>query len=112
MNTVGMIGLGLLGSAIAERLLLAGYSVLGFDVDESRRKALDSLGGRAADDASDVFKQCDTVVLSLPNSDVVAQVMANAASVLRPHMLVIDTTTGDPRAAEMLGAQLAQRDVR
>jgi 3-hydroxyisobutyrate dehydrogenase-like beta-hydroxyacid dehydrogenase len=112
VNTVGMIGLGLLGSAIAERLLLAGYGVLGFDVDESRRKALDSLGGRAADRASNVFTLCDTVVLSLPNSDVVAQVMTDAAGELRPHMLVIDTTTGDPRAAETLGAQLAQRDVR
>lgn len=112
MKTVGMIGLGLLGSAIAERLLLAGYSVLGFDVDESRRKALESLGGNAAEDVSGVVERCDTIVLSLPTSDVVAKVMAEAASVLRPQMLIVDTTTGDPNDAEMLGAELAQRDVR
>ncbi len=112
MRTMGMIGLGLLGTAIAERLLRAGYAVVGYDLDAARRQALVTAGGAAVAQAPDVFAQCDTILLSLPNSDVVAQVMADAASSLRPGTLVIDTTTGDPQAAETLGAQLAERGVR
>ncbi|MEX2111909.1 MAG: NAD(P)-dependent oxidoreductase [Pirellulales bacterium] len=112
MRTIGMIGLGLLGSAIAQRLLQAGYEVIGFDLDAARRQALVTAGGTAVARGQDVFAQCDTILLSLPNSDIVAQVMADAASDLRPGMLVIDTTTGDPQAAETLGAQLAERGVR
>jgi 3-hydroxyisobutyrate dehydrogenase-like beta-hydroxyacid dehydrogenase len=107
-----MIGLGLLGSAISERLLAAGYNVLGFDVDDARRTALQSLGGNVVDDGLEVFRQCDAIVLSLPTSGVVAKVLGEATSVLRPQMLIVDTTTGDPKDAEALGVTLGQREIR
>src|SRR5262249_9776392 len=47
----------------------------------------------------------------LPTSQIVAQVIADAASAMRPTMLIVDTTTGDPHDAETLGAQLALRDI-
>jgi 3-hydroxyisobutyrate dehydrogenase-like beta-hydroxyacid dehydrogenase len=112
MRTVGMIGLGLLGSAIAERLLAAGFEVVGYDVEDARRQALTGVGGKAVDDAGDVFAKCVPVLLSLPNSGVVAQVVSATGESIRPDALVIDTTTGDPQAAEAMGRQLAARGVR
>ncbi len=112
MRTVGMIGLGLLGSALVERLLAAGYQVVGHDVDDARRQALAGMGGKPVDDAAEVFARCELVLLSLPNSDVVANVLSVAANAIRPDTLVIDTTTGDPQAAESMGRQLAARGVR
>ena len=47
-RTVGIFGLGLIGMALAERLLSAGHSVNGFDIDFSRSKLLDEMGGKAA----------------------------------------------------------------
>jgi 3-hydroxyisobutyrate dehydrogenase-like beta-hydroxyacid dehydrogenase len=70
------------------------------------------VGGKAVDGAGDVFTKCETVLLSLPNSGVVAQVVSATGESIRPDALVIDTTTGDPQAAEAMGRQLAARGVR
>jgi 3-hydroxyisobutyrate dehydrogenase-like beta-hydroxyacid dehydrogenase len=112
VRNVGMIGLGLLGTAIAERLLRAGYEVVGFDLSDERRQALATAGGRAANSALAVAEACDVFVLSLPDSGIVAGVVAQIESALRPGLLIVDTTTGDPRDAETIGAELAGRGVR
>ena len=39
-DAVGLIGLGLLGQALARRLLHAGYEVIGFDIDPAKNAAL------------------------------------------------------------------------
>jgi 3-hydroxyisobutyrate dehydrogenase-like beta-hydroxyacid dehydrogenase len=107
----GLVGVGLLGGAIAERLLGAGFRVVVADVDPSRSEALRRLGGEAVGDPSEVFRACDRVLLSLPTSDVVAAVIDRAEGALRPGQVVIDTTTGAPRDAEAAGARLAARGV-
>ncbi len=93
---VGLIGVGLLGTAIAERLLEHGHAVLGFDGDASRREQLSKLHGRVATSASDVFRECQTILLSLPDSGIAAQVLEECQSVFQDNPIVIDTTTGDP----------------
>ena len=47
---IGLIGLGLMGSALAERLLGASYEVFGHDIDSARCEALESIGGSVAAD--------------------------------------------------------------
>ena len=47
-QAVGLIGVGLLGAALAERLTGGGFDVLGYDVAAGRREALARLGARAA----------------------------------------------------------------
>lgn len=51
-NTVGIIGIGLLGAALTERLLAADCQVIGVDIDPERRDLLARLGGLVAGDAS------------------------------------------------------------
>jgi len=111
LRIVGSIGLGLLGSALAERLLAAGYGVLGYDLSAERRKELVAAGGRTADAAIDVARGCDQIVLSLPDADVVAQVIAQLRLALRAGQLIVDTTTGDPAASAALGAKLAGQGI-
>ena len=64
-HPVGVVGIGLVGLAIVERLRAARIKVLGYDVDAARRDALVSAGGVAAASANDVFGSCDNVVLAL-----------------------------------------------
>jgi len=52
MTTVGIVGLGLLGSAVASRLIKAGHAVVGFDVLPERVQALTVLGGKPAPSAA------------------------------------------------------------
>ncbi|MCP5519027.1 MAG: NAD(P)-dependent oxidoreductase [Verrucomicrobiales bacterium] len=105
---VGLVGVGLLGAALAERLIAGGRRVLGFDVDPARLRVLDQVGGESAVSAEDVVAHCDTVVLSLPTSRIVAALLGELIPRLTSRHVLLDTTTGAPddavRAGERVGA--------
>jgi 2-hydroxy-3-oxopropionate reductase len=103
---LGLIGLGLLGSALASRLLQAGRNVVGFDIAHERRTEFESQGGIAATSAGDLAGRCPTLLLSLPTSEVVSKVIGEIAPRLQPAALVIDTTTGDPHEMEGFASRL------
>lgn len=109
-ETIGLIGIGLLGSALAERLL-SHYSIFGYDVGQQQRNTLETMGGRAARSASEIVKTCDRIILSLPDSNVVARLIQEVETELQPGTLLIDTTTGAPQQTVQLAEKLASRDV-
>ncbi len=106
-DAVGIIGLGLLGTALAERLLEAGVSVTGYDVDATRREHLERVGGSPANDPRELFDRCEFILLSLPTSDIVATVVEQLAGSMRAGATIIDTTTGDPQQMIAIGESLA-----
>jgi len=110
-STVGLIGIGLLGTAIAERLIAAGFNVIGFDNDDRQRDGFNSLGGQAVDSCVAVAKRCARIVLSLPDSDIVHSVVSQLSPELSPLTTIIDTTTGDPGATVQLAKRLAEQGV-
>lgn len=110
-QSIGLIGLGLLGSAIAERLMAGGTAVCGFDTSDDRRQALADASGLVADSAADVILRSDIVVLSLPNSDIVADMVSDYRSVFRQGQVVVDTTTGNPQQMADIGHMLNQSAV-
>ncbi len=110
-NSVALIGIGLLGTALAERLLRAGYHVHGHDVSLDAMNAFAALGGQAEPQLRDLPMAAHTIMLCLPDSDIVRQVTADIMPSLQPGTVLIDTTTGDPEATRNLAAQLAERDV-
>ena len=101
MSSVGLIGVGLLGSAVSSRLAAAGFSVLGYDLVPERR-----LGAASAEQ---VARECDTIFLCLPTSDVVAEVLGGLH--LRRGTAIVDATTGEPQAMAAMGAKLANAGV-
>ena len=107
MTHIGMIGLGLLGSALAERFIKNGIRVTGFDVSEEARTRLAQAGGQVVPNSTDVFKTADTVLLSLPNSSIVGNLLQEVESLL-PGKTIIDTTTGDPEVTATLGKRLKE----
>ena len=110
MEPLGLIGIGLLGTAMAERFLAAGYTVVGFDTREERVEALRSLGGESANSVREVVSRCRRIVLSLPDSGAVAGVLDEVEGLLAGKVL-IDTTTGDPERTEDLGRRFAQKEI-
>lgn len=106
---LGLIGIGLLGSVLAERLRSGGFAVRGFDLDPTRLDAFRRSGALPATTARDVFANCARVLLSLPSHREVAAVVRENASAIRPGTVIIDTTTGDPATAELLADELAAR---
>jgi 3-hydroxyisobutyrate dehydrogenase-like beta-hydroxyacid dehydrogenase len=108
---IGLIGLGLVGSALADRLIGAGQRVIGCDIDDERRGALRERGGEVAGDAQEVFSTCSRVVLSLPSHREVGDVIRAAGATLERGRTIIDTTTGDPASSEELARTLNEQGV-
>lgn len=111
LPVVGLVGAGLLGRVIAERLRAAGFAVCGYDIAPGALAGLRALGGEPAADAAVVFGRCRRVFLSLPSHVEVGALLHDPALELRPGTIILDTTTGDPAAAEALAAALAARGV-
>ena len=108
-KNVGMIGLGLMGTALTERLLAAGYTVWVHNRTREKAQPLVALGARWADNPLAV---CDRVLISLYTTDTVEEVLDRLADGLRPGQILIDTTTGDPEQTARLGVRLAGRGVQ
>lgn len=81
--SVGMIGLGIMGSAMAANLMRAGYHVLGFDVLAGRRRDHRRAGGEVARSSRDVGRRAAIVICSLPSSDALLQTAAALAEARR-----------------------------
>jgi 3-hydroxyisobutyrate dehydrogenase-like beta-hydroxyacid dehydrogenase len=114
MSKIGLIGIGLVGTAIAERLLASGFDVVGFDIDSARRRHLTELDAKAVSSPAEVACETERIVLSLPNTAIVREVIEGAAGILEaktPPTYIIDTTTGDPEETVALAQRLAERGI-
>src|SRR3954454_23400833 len=114
---VGLIGVGLLGTALAERMHQAGMLVAGYDLDwqyfdeqQGQRPALAATLVKAAS-AEQLAAQHDMIVTCLPDSAAVEHALAEIEHRLAPASLIIDATTGDPDAAMRIAARLANISV-
>lgn len=113
-ETVGLVGIGLAGTALAERFLAAGLGVVGYDIDRARCAHLEALGGTAVGSAAAVARASRRVVLSLLTTEIVRSVVSGQGGLLEARPLpeyVIDTTTGDPDETVAVGDLLALRGV-
>ena len=89
-DTIGILGLGLIGSAVAARLNSSGYRIVGFDPVVSQLN-----GVVFASNPKEVFASCDVVILCLPDGNVVEAILDEARSSIQERHLIINTTTGD-----------------
>ena len=105
---VGVIGLGLLGTALCERLLVCGYSAAVWNRTREKAEPLVARGARWSDNP---LVECDRVIISLYTTDVVEQSLEQMKSGLRAGQILIDTTTGDPEQTAALGKRLAKLGV-
>jgi 3-hydroxyisobutyrate dehydrogenase-like beta-hydroxyacid dehydrogenase len=109
--SVGIIGIGLLGTALAGRLAKAGFLLRGFDPDSEARARLETLGGVPLSSSEEVARSCARIVLSLPGPAQVRETVETIESSLEPGSILIDTTTGDQSDVEMHAARLAGRGI-
>ena len=105
---VGVIGLGLMGTAITGRLLELGFLPVVWNRSPDKALPLVAQGARWSDNP---LAECDRVIISLFTSDIVAEVLEQMGSALRAGHYLIDTTTGEPDVVLRLGQRLASRGV-
>jgi len=113
---IGYIGVGLMGHGAAKNILSHGYPLT--IAGHRNRAPVDDLiarGAREAKTPADVARASDIVFLCLPSSVEVETTIYGEHGVLAgaaAGLIVIDSTTADPRATQRIGADLAQRGIR
>lgn len=108
----GLVGVGLMGEALALRLVGAGLTVVGFDIEPARTARLAELGGRPAASVAELARQAQPIVLALYDT---GQVEAVVEREVLPALgdgsgkVVICTSTCDPDRVAWLGKRVAAR---
>ncbi|RAI44831.1 NAD(P)-dependent oxidoreductase [Rhodoplanes roseus] len=111
-SPVGLIGLGLMGTALAQRLLGAGHPVVGYDVAADARARLAGLGGTAVDTIGEIACRCERVLIAVFNSDQVESVIEGEGGLLsgdaaaRKTRLALNFATCDPDRMTALADRL------
>lgn len=110
-ETIGVIGLGLMGEVLATRLMAAGFGVLGYDIDPARNARLAERGGQAAASLAEVAA-CGVIALAVFSTDQVEDVVEKALLPAATGTVVLCTSTCDPDRIEALGRRLAGGKLR
>jgi 3-hydroxyisobutyrate dehydrogenase-like beta-hydroxyacid dehydrogenase len=112
---VGLVGIGLLGQAFAHRLIDARFSVLGFDINASKRAALEQMGGHAAPEIADLARRAAPILIAVFDT---AQVEEVVEAHLLPALgdgsgkIVMCASTCDPDRIAALADRVNRRGLR
>jgi len=112
MNEIGFIGLGRMGKWMASNLLKRGFALHVFDIDAAALALLAERGATPAPTAAALAQRVDTIVLSLPNSEVVETVVRGQDAVLqgaRPGLVLVDCGTAGYRWTREFADSLQSR---
>jgi 3-hydroxyisobutyrate dehydrogenase-like beta-hydroxyacid dehydrogenase len=105
---VGLIGLGNMGSALAERLLDGGYALRVHNRSPEKTRALADRGATVAGSAAELAAGVDLVFTSLSDDGALEAVAGEVAAAARPGTTLVDTSTVSPAASARV-ASLAGR---
>ena len=107
--SVGFVGLGNMGRGMAFSLQRGGYEVTGYDALAATRTELAQRGLHCVETIAALAAAVELVVLSLPTSDIVEQVVLGEGGLLhsgKVGLVIVDTTTADPNSTRRLAAEL------
>jgi 3-hydroxyisobutyrate dehydrogenase len=105
--TVGLIGLGNMGMAVAERLLDGGYELLVYNRTPGKAEALVARGAALAETSADLAAKADVVITSLADDEALEAVAADVVAAARPGTVLVDLSTVSPAASARV-ASLAE----
>jgi len=113
-RTIGFIGLGVMGSAMARNLVVAGHEVVAWNRSPGPLAELVASGGRPADGPAAVAAESDLVISIVSDDAALREVLGGpdgAIAAARPGSLVIDMSTVSPALARELAAEAGAREV-
>jgi len=109
---VGLIGLGSMGTAMAERLLDAGYELLVYNRTPEKAGALAERGAAVAKTAAELVGQVDVVLTSLANDEAFEDVAASVVAAARPGTVFVDMSTVSPAVSARVATLAETASVR
>jgi 3-hydroxyisobutyrate dehydrogenase-like beta-hydroxyacid dehydrogenase len=112
MANLGFIGLGVMGSRMAKRLLDAGHTVIGYNRTASKARWLLDVGMQWGDTPRAVVQATDMAFAMVANTAALQAVVGGADGVLaglRPETIFVDMSTVSPAASRALAEQVAAK---
>lgn len=106
MKTIGVIGLGNMGSGLAKNLIAAGFNVRGHDLLKERLQEFEALGGESKANAAAVGDGADAVFIMVMNGDQVKSVVDGLKTTMRSGCAIIITATIHATEAVEVAEQL------
>ncbi len=107
MENIGIIGTGIMGLTVAEKIIAAGHSLTVYDVSADAARSAGNFGAQVAQSPKDVARQSDIILLFLPGPVEVAECVTSADGLLnamQPGTFIVDMSTSDPDiSAKMAG---------
>ena len=103
--TLGFIGLGNMGSRIAQRLLDHGYPLVAYDMNIAKAEAVAGRRGFAAKNIVELTRTVDVILSCLTNDEAVQSVYAGLEGVFaqaRPGTIVLEMSTISPESSQEL----------
>jgi putative dehydrogenase len=92
-KTVGIVGLGIMGGAIARNLVDRGWRVIGYDIDPARRDELAQANVMIAGNAGQVARDAPIILTSLPSATAVDQAAREIADSGESRRIVVELST-------------------
>ncbi|WP_266064486.1 NAD(P)-dependent oxidoreductase [Brucella intermedia] len=111
LPSTAFLGLGLMGSQQAFRLVKAGVPLTVWNRTEEKTRSLAKAGAHVALSAADAVKKADVVILMVQDGSIVEQVLAAILETLKPGVIVIDMSSIRPEEAQRHASLLAERGV-
>jgi hypothetical protein len=98
-EAIGIVGLGLIGTSLAKRLMNAGFEVHGYDIAAGRCANLAKLGGKPAPSLASLSETCRTILIAVLNTEQVESVVEGPRDSLplRARDTIVCTSTCDPQ---------------
>ena len=111
---IAFLGTGLMGAAMASRLLQAGHPLTVWNRTPSKTNRLTAAGAKLADSPASAVAGADVIITMLTNDKAVEEVLFTTGTVnsISPGATVIDMTSTSPPVARDHAARLAQRSIR
>jgi len=92
-GTVGIVGLGIMGGAIAKNLSAAGWQVIGFDIAKERCAEAKATGVEIAKSAADVAAKATNILVSLPKPEALTATVEAIADAKLPRRVIAELST-------------------
>jgi len=112
---VGFVGLGQMGKGMALNVLKAGFDLTVFDIREEAMNGLASQGAKRARSPANLAHQVDWIILSLPDANVVEQVVFGEDGLVQDHegeLILVDCGTTDYQETLRFSRSLQKYGIR
>ena len=111
---VGFVGLGIMGTPMAQNLMAAGYELVVYNRSPGKMEELAAEGAEAAENLGEVVDTCDVIITMLPGPPEVREVVAGEGGLLEgagEGTLIVDMSTSSPVLAQELAVTAAEKKI-